>query len=287
MTTGFGIDPTITNGVVTSGTTGSDIQRITGALFNPGVIQQGAGITGSSTKMEYRIPNGVVAITTGPGFRVLTPYAITILTVATNATSSARTDKIYVKQNTPALDGNSNAEIKYTSGAIPENSVQIGTMIVPAGATTTANATPSGNLDWSVPYGSSGKVLYRYTDTTNGLISNAPKTINGTFYLPTDRTIDIDVFTTCDMIDASDANSLYTKVVIDGVSRITYITGRLSSWAQTDYWSTPFTLAAGHHTVSFTRDAVVNNNADKVKLVYQAGVYGGTIYTIRDAGIID
>lgn len=286
MTSGFGVDPTIVNGVITSGTTSEDIQRITGALFNPGVIQQAGPITGSSTAMTYRIPNGVVAVSVGSGFRILSPYEITTLTVTTNGSTSPRVDKIYVRQNTPALNGNSNVEIRYTSGAIPVNSVQIGTMTVPAGATTTKNAVASGNLDWSVPYGSTGKVLYRYTDTTNGYVSNAPRTINGTFYLPTDRTIEIDTFNTLDM-DSGDNNSLYTTVHIDGIRRIAYATGMLTSWAQTHYWSTPLTLAAGTHSVSFTRDPIHNDNNKKIRLVYNADQFRGQIYTIRDGGIID
>lgn len=286
MATGFGIDPTVNgSGVITSGTTSTDIQRITGALYTPGLLA-GATIT-TRSDMQYQVAAGVGCVQMAAGLNVLIPIPATIVPTNTNSSGSPRTDIIYATQNNPANDGNSNVLIGVTTGAVPANSVVLKRFLVPAGASNTNTASATGNIDYSIPYGTNGGNLFRYHDTTNGVITTAPATVSGQIYLPTDRMVTFTILCTVDLDVNTQVNWLAHTISVDGVRQMVLTTGRMAdTYTQNHYWEHSMPLSAGVHSVAFKRDPGANLTTNNLRLRYVAGQYPGQIYTVRDGGVI-
>lgn len=293
MTAGWGVEPTKTDGVVTSGTLSSDVRKVWGALYNPGIITGGV-VTTSGTNMTYEITQGVAAIETSTGEIILTPFDGKAITAPAAPSSGTRTDRIYVKQYTPASGGNSYSDVLLDStNATLTNSLVIGTYTVSAGDTSTNQAVVSADVDYSIPYGVSGAVLHYWRDTSNGaLITAGSSGGTGSFYLPTDRKILLSL-TSCLSSNGSTAgwdNASFTVAryapYIDDIRQVTWLTPGLTSTKSTYQFEAYVNLSAGTHVayLGFDREA---GPGYPVRHYSGADKWPGTYFAIRDAGVID
>lgn len=183
MTTGFGVDRA-SNG---SGTSAVDIRKIQGGLYTPGVIS-GCLVTTSPSGMQYSITAGVVAIRAATNEIILAPVNATTITTSP---ASSRTDIVYVKQRYPNIAGEGDSEVVVGVGTtLPDRAVEIRRYNLSAGQTNTNQATVSGNVSYSIPYGATLGRLHYYQHTLTGLGGSLPgftRYGHGSFYLPTDR----------------------------------------------------------------------------------------------------
>lgn len=208
MTSGFGVDPTKSAGVITSGTTAKDIRLAFGALYTPGLISGGI-VTTSSSAMRYTVSAGVAVVETAPGSKenIIIPIPATTLNVPTVPAGAPRTDVVYAIQRVPSVEGDSEVVVTY-GPTLPQRAVLLYSFAQPAGATVTSAGTKNGFIDYSIPYGASLGTLHYYQHKLNGTFTAAQSPeINrigaGTIYLPTDRMVNFKVSA---VLSATNAN---------------------------------------------------------------------------------
>src|SRR4029453_13484136 len=179
MASGFGVDASADG---TSGTSSSDIRKIFGGLYSPGIIS-GCTITTSASTMQFTIAAGVVAIRPATGETILAPLAQQTITTSSAPATGTRTDILYVQQRYPSIEGDANL-VFGVSTVLPARAVAIKKFIISAGQTNTNAAVATGGVDYSIPYGASLGQLWKYQDTTNAAYPNALTAKgNGTIYL--------------------------------------------------------------------------------------------------------
>lgn len=192
-TVGWGVDATISGGLVTSGTTAADVRKVWGALYTPGIV---SGCTiHPQADMNYYVDAGVVAVKTGLAEIVMAPVEGTTVTSGPAPATGSRVDLIYAEQRFPA-SGDSTAQIKIKAFntladvVVPPNSVAIRKYQVSAGQTGTNAAVKVGTIDYSIPFGGSLGVLHEWQNKYDGPISiPLLREGYGTFTLPTDRRV--------------------------------------------------------------------------------------------------
>lgn len=284
---GWGVDPTIVNGVAKTGTGSDDVRKVWGALYTPGVIS-GAVVTPSSSALSYSVGAGVAAIKMANGEVVMAP--IPAGSVATTSVSSGtRKDIVYAQQSLPS-EGDSLVSLGVAT-SLPARSVALGTFTVAAGNTKASQFVRSASVNYSIPYGSSGAVLHSWRDTSNTTITTGTSDGHGSFFLPTDRKI-------CISIDATLSSSVFAPgyrdngwtearyaPYIDGERMCTWFTPPLTGTRATYHFENYFDLAAGEHTVhlGFDRQA---GPAYPVRHFGEVDRYSGTNFVVRDAGVI-
>lgn len=262
MTTGFGIDPIKnTDGVITSSTTSEDIRRIYGSLYTAGLISGGI-VTRSASAHTYSVSNGVAAFpivvdtSTPPKPEnrqtVLAPIPQTNLTTTVPATGT-RIDIIYAEQLTPATDGSNNVVVRVGT-VLPPRAVMLDSYIVSASNLTSSAYVRTGNITYSMPYGSTGTLFYYSKVAAGGSLTTRRTLFNGTFYLPTDRMVH---FWLNAGLSSSGAyrfdDSKYCEagfeVFVDGVKIWTWTSvGLHQAWAE-HHWGDIDGMSAGQHTI--------------------------------------
>lgn len=208
------------------GTTDTALRQIVAALYpNKGIIS-GLKVTGTNS-LAYNVSTGVAICSKGISDGNTLAYSEGgNLTVAANDANNPRIDTIWITSH-DATQGDSDnlvtlgvtqgtAEAIPTEPRIPTYATKIVSMLMPAGAATTASATQNGTADYAIPYGASLGVLYSYQDTTDGnqnaydwKIQNA-----ATITLPTDRILQFR-YSRCTST-AKGETSMYTSFIVDG-----------------------------------------------------------------------
>lgn len=272
MPVGFGVQ----------GTSSEDIQSITDALYTPGIISGAVVSTTTDTNMTYTVTAGVVCIKMASGLSILAPVpAIGLIDAAPAPASGTRVDKIYVEQTfgtTPDII------VGVTSGTVPPNSLVLKSYSVPAGATNTNGATQIGGINYSVPYGATGRSLWEYENTHKGNLDTTNRIAYGSLYLPTDRSIDIEISSTFDVSQGADA-SVYFQVDIDGVREVTMGTGKLTAWYTTYFHKHNTSLSAGQHTIRIEIEG--SGKGEFINIQYGGSTARpGIVYKVRDAGVV-
>lgn len=263
MATGFGVD----------GTSTEDIQRITNALYTPGVIS-GAIVIPSTTGLTYSVSQGVICIEMAPGLNVLAPVPS-----GTVPATAGGTDTIYASHT---ADNDVLPQV-VSNGTPPTGSVVLDRFIVPAGATKASSASRTGNVDYSIPYGTNGHSLWYYSYSHNGSLSEINLTTTGKFFVPTDRVVDVSCLGTFDTVGGE--GSVYFNVEFDGVTVTNMGTGKLSNWYTTHYLLDTLSVDAGEHTVRITISASGDLSAVYMRTGGEATKRPGLKYKIRDAGV--
>lgn len=254
MTAGFGVDAAADN---SSGTSSQDIRRILDAQFTAGVLK-GCDVTTSPSAMTYTVSPGVVAIRAAAGEIILAPVDQGTVTAASAPASGTRTDKVYVKQNFAAIqgEGNSNVVLGVTSGSLPTNSLELMKFTVSSGNVNTNQTVRSGLKTYSIPTNGSLGLLHYWQNTYSGPLSNSLlREGHGTFTLPTDRRVKFKVRA---VLKATSAvgwdNSKYCEYGflfnIDGGDFVLHSTPGLHQALATYEFSTSIELSAGTHTVN-------------------------------------
>jgi hypothetical protein len=290
MTTGFGVDPVITNNIPTKGMTSSDVRKVFGGLYSPGVIS-GAVVTTSGSSMTYNISAGVVAIPSGTGEVVLAPVAGQSKAVS-NPGSSPRTDIIYVRQQFFGNDGDVEVIVGVNT-SVPVGGLEIARYTVPANATNTNSALRTGSIDYSIPYGGSLGLLHSSASTFNGVPVETAGTdvyyLAGSFDLPTDRRLRFSVSISCSTQDGQDGTQgTWVEPMLapqlDNVDLVNWTFRATGSW-QTYFFSydTILPVPAGPHTVRLRRNWYAATG--RKPWIHYGGGQTGTTFAVTDLGV--
>lgn len=290
MTAGFGVD----KGADGSGTNSSDIRKIFGGIYTPGIIS-GCEIVLSPTAMTYTVTPGVVAIQTAVGEIVLAPVAQTTVTTANGPATGTRNDIIYVQQRYPSIEGDANIVVG-VGASLPARAVKLRTYNVPAGATKSNLAIASDYLDFSIPYGASLGTLhyYQHPSGIGEALPQFQRFGGGSFSIPSDRMLRFKVFA---VLGSSGANGFdnskyceYGFIPYCSTSGdfVLWSTGGLHQAWQTHYFETTIGVPAGPVEVNLVFTKLVGPGTP---VVYRGGGsdgYGrrGIEFTVEDAGPI-
>lgn len=256
MTTGWGIDPLKSGGVVTAGTTSADFRQIQGGLYSPGLIS-GGKITRSGSALTYTVSAGVAAfpIVTGTNPQtVLGP--VPGVTVNTTAPSSGtRTDIIYAQQRQVSIEGDPNIVVAVGT-SLPARAVMLDSYIVSSSNTNTNASVKTGNITYSIPYGASLGRLVNITSMFNTTFNTAAASTvgTGTFFLPTDRMVQVSLTVSVSANGAVGfSNTAYCEagydVYFDNVKIYSWTTMGLHQAWQEVYWMDYVQFSAGSHTI--------------------------------------
>jgi hypothetical protein len=239
MTTGWGIDPLKSGGVVTAGTTSADFRQIQGGLYSPGLIS-GGKITRSGSALTYTVSAGVAAF----------PIVNT-----TAPSSGTRTDIIYAQQRQVSIEGDPNIVVAVGT-SLPARAVMLDSYIVSSSNTNTNASVKTGNITYSIPYGASLGRLVNITSMFNTTFNTAAASTvgTGTFFLPTDRMVQ---FSLTVSVSANGAvgfsNTAYCEagydVYFDNVKIYSWTTMGLHQAWQEVYWMDYVQFSAGSHTI--------------------------------------
>ncbi len=298
MTSGWGVDATVNgSGVVTSGTESSDVRKVWGALYSPGVVS-GATITRSASAMTYTVASGVVAIQTVTGEVVMAPVQGTTLTVAAPPGTGSRFDVIFAQQRFPS-DGDSYSIyrfLSFTSEAgisLPSNSQEIKRYQVLAGPANTNAAVIKGGVNYSIPYGASlGRLhYYQYASGIGSELPQFQRVGAGSFWLPTDRRVRFKVHAVMGASNASGFdNSKYCEYgfipSLNNADFILWSSGGLHQAWQTHYFETTVNAPQGENTCSIILTKIVGPGTPVVYKGAGGDGYGrtGIEFTVEDVG---
>lgn len=293
MTTGFGIDPikNATTGAVTSSTTSEDIRQITGTLYSPGLLSGGV-VTRSASALTYSVSNGVAAFPIvvdnsnppKPENRrtVLGPIPQTNLTT-TAPTSGTRIDLIYAQQLTPSPDSANNVVVKVGT-SLPARSVLLDSYIVSTGNTNSNVFARTGNITYSLPYGSTGSLFFYKKEPTNGTFTGRSITLSGSFYLPTDRMVHVWLNAALSSQNAVGFdNSRYCEagfdIFIDNVLIWTWTSVGLHQAHAEHHWSDIDGMNAGLHTIRLEKFRATGTGVPYIR-------NRGILLVVQDSGPI-
>lgn len=286
MTTGFGVDPVVDgSGNPTAGMSALDVRKVFGGLFPiKGIIT--GGVVSTTGGLNYTVSAGVAAIDAGSGEVVLAP--IPAGTVATGAVTANRTDIVYAKQNYVA-DGNVEVVLGVASGTsptLPARAVALKTFTLASGITKTSDAVSSGGVDYAIPYGASLGLLHSHRNTALGTFTAMQTFGVGTFYLPTDRRVRVNLQTNLSAngavgFDNSKYCEVYFNIITDGIQTWRWNTPGLHQSNATFGWTDMITLNKGWHTIGYDR---YKTGSGTPYHWYQATGLGGTLFWVEDMG---
>lgn len=303
MATGFGVDPTKRNdGVITSGTTSEDIRRIIGSLMSPGIVGDTGLVTLSKTDLTATVSAGSVVIPTGSKEAVIAPIPNTKVSLGAPI-AGAQSWKIYVKQNFPSTDGDSEVIVAATSGTVPPNNTLILDVIeISSGMTVASSGISRYDKKFSIPYGSNGGAIGWFTDTSNAILdSNHNEWVHvwtHNFNLATDRKIKVEISPTLSAYRADkvtpartwnpdDYTEMAYRVDIDGRTVVRFNTpGLTRSWT-TYYFQHYENLLQGSHTLTIYMARVSGGPGYPKRWYSGSDINPGTKYVLRDAGTME
>ena len=191
---------------------------------NPGIVGQDPHdlslLISGRDDMSYDVTRGLCVLprddSWSEGFYEAYVDKCTVGPVAGGDPSNPRIDVIWIRANDLDFDDRpegknadgsllpptNRIEVGVTQGtpaktpaepAIPERAWRLGAMLVPAGATKTASATPYGDIDYATPYGAEMGIIARVAENKDGQASSNPPyknpILNHTAFFPTDRNI--------------------------------------------------------------------------------------------------
>ena len=274
----------------TDGTTAQDFRLMLGALYQNAGIISGLKVTGGSS-MAYTVASGVAVCTRGASDgKTLAYWPGGSVATTANSGGSPRIDSIYliahdlshgdadnavavgVAQGTPAASP--------VAPALPTGATKLADMRVPAGATTTAGASSAASVDYAIPYGSTLGILGETSTTANAAGDSRPDVTyeqeSVSFYLPTDRVVDI-TYSAC---FSSSSGSEWCSwgiwaFLVDGKA----LSGTTAEWLardgvwETHSYSRKVELSAGNHTVT-VRNGLFSHSAGGVGPVFHYGNIG-------------
>lgn len=256
MTTGWGVDPLKSGGVVTASTTAADFRQIQGGLYTPGLIS-GGKITRSASALTYTVSAGVAAFPIVTGTNPQTALGpIPAVTVNTTAPGSGtRVDIIYAQQRLVSVEGDPQIVVGVGT-SLPARSVMLDSYIVSSTNTNTNASVKTGNIVYSIPYGASLGRIVNITSMFNTTFNTtAPSTVgSGTFFLPTDRIIQLSLTVSVSANGASGFdNTKYCEagydVYFDNVKLYSWTTMGLHQAWQEINWMDYVQFSAGSHTI--------------------------------------
>ena len=269
------------------GTTDTAMRHILGAQWESTGVVSGLAVTGGTT-LSYAVASGVAVCSKGDSDGKTLAYFSggTTPTVAANSAGNPRIDCIWITSHDLTQGDSDNlvtlgvtqgtAAATPTAPTIPTYATLLAAMLVPAGATTTANATQATSVGYAVPYGASLGVLGDTIDTRDqtgdSVVNNYyVEMATNILYLPTDRLVELR-FQVCASASDQNYSDWYQSFVVDG-KEVANSGGEFhftSGWA-TQERSHVMQLAKGNHTVA-VRTGLRGGSAPKFH-------HGGDQYT--------
>lgn len=296
MPTGLGINamPDPDNEGSYLGRLAKDERRVIAAQFqNTGVLAQPV-VTLSSSAMTYKVGANVVVASRGASDgATIFPVDEQTLTVAPTS-GLPRIDVIYAYQH-DYEQGDADNQSGYgvvkgtpasspSEPAVPANTQRVAAYQVKANASVTTGSTRVGGTAFAVPYGGSMGTLFTARDTSTTFGGNIIVG-TGSFYLPTDRSVRVDLTTTATAVQANvgtvlTKGSMWVELKIDG-KVVRNIERWLTDIAKVDFYSESFSLSAGTHTVQLR----LFDGVSGWKRYYSATGWPGQVIKVTDEGV--
>lgn len=261
-------------------TTPETIQKIIAAQYtnssdNP--LIGGGVITGLGT-LAFQVAAGVAIHATAAG-AVQVAWDATQTALITPPASGTATWVVYVDVSGNVLVGAAPITAPY---------VTLGQFSVPAGTTATSSLTNTWNTNYALPYGASLHTLFDGTDKSNAAAGGTVNAVTGSFYVPTDRRVCIELTTSLMAVQAGTGNavatgSAYQKITLDGVlirSMERQLTGIAES---TEQYREYVTVQKGTHTVMLT----LADGVTGYRRYYADGGWPGQRLTVLDEGVAE
>lgn len=266
------------------GTTPLALRLALGALFPQSGILSGLGVRGSSS-LAYSVAAGVAVCTRGAGDgSTLAPVpAGSTPAVAANGTGYPRIDAVWVTaHDLDQGDADNHVTLGVTQGTpaasparptVPTYATLLAYMRLPAGATTTAQATVEARGRDAVASGATMGQLGYMRDTYDGKLRGD---LNGTMHVdysvtvtvPTARLVEL---RWCATLSGGDSSDCIVAMSVDGVKAMQFFVTPPSG-GRWDYKEVRHvvTLSPGTHTISFSSgqywggDILVHSSDDKL-----------------------
>lgn len=246
------------------GCTAPTLRQIVKARWNNKGVVTGLGVTGG-TSLVYNVSAGVAVCSKGSADGYTEAYYDGGATeaVAAGDASNPRIDTIWITSHDITLgDTDNSVVIGVTSGTpasspakptIPTYATEIASMLVPSGASSTSGTTEASPIPYAIPYGASLGVLVDSTDTSGGTFSTPRTSCSGSFFIPSDRVVDVFVTETCSAnggVWANGEGSVYINLLLDGENKRSFECRAYSVFAGSMCFHDSWVIPAGSHTVS-------------------------------------
>lgn len=297
MATGWGVERANDKGFDTA-----SARQINAAEYSVGVLR-GCKVYTSSTNLTYTVSRGsdpasiaVGSATAADGAVIFpVPDGLTTGAVAAGDPTNPRIDSVFAVQHDAAAGDADNQVVLVAVSGTPAASptppaapagiaVRLASFTMPKGAYTTSQATPYGNVDYSIPYGASIGTLWSWTDQFNGLAYQGALTLGAaTIYLPTDRNIKFELMPTISGENGGTGTCIY-RVIVDGSPIVTFELDYDSNW-RTEYLPVYQTLSVGTHTVAFNRVYRFGARFVQHYGLQNGETYLGTVFRVADEGV--
>lgn len=244
------------------GTTDTAMRQILAAQWASTGVVSGLAVKGGTT-LAYTVAAGVAVCSKGAsdGKTLAWFEGGSTTTVAANSSGNPRIDCVWITSHDLTQGDSDNlVTLGVTQGTpaatptaptIPTYATLLAQMRMPAGATTTANATQAASIGYAIPYGASLGKLGDTTWTQGADYSSAITLPAQSFYLPTQRLISAEMTVTCASLSGSDG-SVYVRLYLDGVVKRTFEHRTFPSSATSGFFRDVWTVPAGNHTVYAT-----------------------------------
>lgn len=284
------------------GTTDTAMRHILGAQWESTGVVDGLAVTGGTT-LSYSVASGVAVCSKGASDgKTLAWFAGgSTPTVAANSSGNPRIDCVWITSHDLTQgDADNLVTLGVTQGTpaatptaptIPTYATLLAQMRMPAGATTTANATRAASMGYAIPYGASLGVIHSFVNTFDGIADTSSRWYtedSATLYLPTDRLLEFRYARCMSSVDSGDLGSILVQMYLDGSPFVQTEILATAYW-ETREFSFVKSVSAGNHTFS-----VANRHwsGGQIHYHYDAGSGRGTAYQngmtvqILDKGVV-
>lgn len=234
---------------------------IQGRWANPGVIC-GLEVTGG-TGLAYSVSAGCAVTSRAESDGCCEAYFPGGSTPAVSAgdPSNPRIDLVWIRANDPQQgDDDNSVAVGVTSGAAsaspvapeaPAGCLPLATMLVPAAATSTGSAQPSGGRAYAIPYGASMGVLARVGENVDGAADNSSQLpfAQVRLELPTRRNLTINAYLCVSTPNKDGKTGVATcRFMVDGELYTSRKVEYTENWV-THECTADVQLDAGEHTI--------------------------------------
>lgn len=243
-------------GVANTGTTGTmpeGVQGIMWSMYAGFGLLAGCEITGN-TGMSVTVKAGAGIVEIGNRRAVMIAVPEQTLTLTAAPASGSRTDVIYARADTGQV------HVAAGGSGLPAQHLAIGTVVVPAGATSGTACQIPADRNWAVPSGST-RLLYSWTSTMSHaevLPDTEANFGEGSFYVPQDQRLLLTFSAPWRSRTAGARNAYIVGVYIDNVLRFSWRVG-VGDTGDTGDHTERLWVTAGRHTVRLRRRKILSN----------------------------
>ena len=255
MSTAFGVRQTDAG----AGFTVTDMRHILAAQWESTGVVSGLAVTGGTT-LSYAVAAGVAVCSKGDSDGKTLAYFAggSTATVAANSSGNPRIDCIWItSHDLDQGDADNLVTLGVTQGTpaatptaptIPTYATLLAQMVMPAGATTTANAHQAASIGYAIPYGASLGVLGQFSDLSSYTINSTAPVLRASLpiSLATDRMVEC---TYARSVSTDAGGSLTVRMSVDGVPVRVAVLAANARW-ETHTMTALLQVGAGDHIIS-------------------------------------